>query len=146
MHRLIPGSELRIFEESSHSVGSDERENSSPPSPVSWAVMRKRVTYETGGYRAKGKPLNRSSIDNEALDATVELLLRAARIPGAAIAIVAGGRTVFAKGYGYRDLGAKLPVTADTHYPIGSTTKAINATLIGMLVDEGRLAWDVPVQ
>jgi CubicO group peptidase (beta-lactamase class C family) len=80
------------------------------------------------------------------LDAIIEPMLSAARIPGAAIAVVAGGKTVFAKGYGYRDLEAKLPVTPDTVYPIASTTKGINATLLGMLVDEGRLAWDTPVQ
>ena len=80
------------------------------------------------------------------LDAIIDPMLSAARIPGAAIAVVAGGKTVFAKGYGYRDLEAKLPVTPDTVYPIASTTKGINATLLGMLVDEGRLAWDTPVQ
>jgi CubicO group peptidase (beta-lactamase class C family) len=33
-----------------------------------------------------------------------------------------------------------------TPYPAASTSKAINATLIGMLVDDGLLAWDVPVR
>jgi CubicO group peptidase (beta-lactamase class C family) len=80
------------------------------------------------------------------LDALIEPMLRAARIPGAGVAIVAGGETVFARGYGYRDLDAKLPATSATIYPIASTTKAINATLIGMLVDDGLLAWDTPVQ
>jgi CubicO group peptidase (beta-lactamase class C family) len=37
-------------------------------------------------------------------------------------------------------------MTAQTIYPIASTTKALNATLIGMLVARGHLAWDVPVQ
>jgi CubicO group peptidase (beta-lactamase class C family) len=80
------------------------------------------------------------------LDAIIEPLLDTARIPGAALAIVADGKIVFAKGYGYRNLEAKLPLNSDTVYPIGSTTKAINATVVGMLVDEGRLAWDEPVQ
>jgi CubicO group peptidase (beta-lactamase class C family) len=80
------------------------------------------------------------------LDSVVEPLLRAGRIPGAAIAVVANGETVVAKGYGYRDLAGKLPMSSKTVYPIASTTKAMNATLLGMLVDEGTLAWDVPVQ
>ena len=80
------------------------------------------------------------------LDATIEPMLRAARIPGAAIAIVAGGKTVFSKGYGYRNLEARFAATSETSYPIASTTKAINATLLGMLVDEGRLAWDALVR
>lgn len=80
------------------------------------------------------------------LDTLIESMLRAGKIPGGAIAIVADGMTVFAKGYGYRNLAAQLPMTADTVYPIASTTKAFNATVIGMLVDQGKLAWDVPVQ
>jgi len=76
----------------------------------------------------------------------IAAILGAARIPGAAIAIVSDEETVFAQGYGYRALETRLPMAADTVYPIASTTKAINATLVGMLVDEGKLAWDTPVQ
>lgn len=79
-------------------------------------------------------------------DALLAPMLQAARIPGAAIAIVAKGRTVFAKGYGLRNIETGLPMTVDTLYPIASTSKAINATLIGTFVEEGKLAWDTPVQ
>jgi CubicO group peptidase (beta-lactamase class C family) len=80
------------------------------------------------------------------LDAAIEPILRAARIPGAALAVVSGDKTVYARGFGYRNLKSKQPVTADTSYPIASTTKAINATLLAMLAEEGRLDWDAPVQ
>jgi CubicO group peptidase (beta-lactamase class C family) len=84
--------------------------------------------------------------DLDRLDALLERILHRARIPGVALAIVAEGDLVLAKGYGYRDLTARLPLTADTAYPIASTSKAFNATLLGMLVDEGILAWDTPVR
>ena len=84
--------------------------------------------------------------DEALLDAVVEPILRAARIPGAAVAVVAGGQVVCARGYGVRDLQSQLPIAAETIYPIGSTTKSMNATLLAMLVDAGKLAWDVPVQ
>jgi CubicO group peptidase (beta-lactamase class C family) len=73
-------------------------------------------------------------------------MLRAGRIPGAAVAVVVDDETVFAKGYGCRDLDGKSQVTADTLYPIASTSKAMNATLLAMLAEEGRLQWDEPVQ
>jgi CubicO group peptidase (beta-lactamase class C family) len=76
----------------------------------------------------------------------VEQMLRATRAPGAAIAVVLGGETVFSAGYGYRDLGARLGLNSKTLYPIASTTKSINATLLSMLVEAGLLAWDAPVQ
>ncbi len=80
------------------------------------------------------------------LSTVINDMLQAARIPGAAIAIVAGGGVIFARGFGWRDIEGTLPVTSDTLYPIASTSKAINATLLGMLVDEGMLDWDAPVQ
>lgn len=73
-------------------------------------------------------------------------LLSAARVPGGAIGVVVAGELLFAQGWGYRDLDAKRPLDSRTVYPIASTTKAMNATLLGMLVDEGRLSWDIPVQ
>jgi len=74
------------------------------------------------------------------IDALIERMLEAARVPGVALAVVAGGRIVFSRGYGYRDWHAKLPMTTEVVYPIASATKAINATLIGMLVDDALLA------
>jgi CubicO group peptidase (beta-lactamase class C family) len=80
------------------------------------------------------------------IGAMIEHMLRTTRIPGAAMAVVSGGEMVFSGGYGYRDLGAKLELNSETIYPIASTTKSINATLLAMLVEAGLLAWDAPVQ
>ena len=66
--------------------------------------------------------------------------------PGAAIAIVAEGRVVHAEGSGWRDVEARKPMTPDTLFAIGSTTKAMTATVLGMLVDEGKLSWDEPLR
>ena len=67
-------------------------------------------------------------------------------VPGLAIGIVQSNETIYAKGFGYRDIGKKLPVTTNTLFAIGSTTKAFTCTLIGILADEDRLDWDAPVR
>ena len=64
---------------------------------------------------------------------------------GLAIAVVKDGALVFAKGYGVRDLEAGGTVDEHTRFAIGSTTKAMTAAALGMLVDEGKVAWDDPV-
>lgn len=64
---------------------------------------------------------------------------------GLAVAVVRDGELVFAEGYGVRDLEAGGAVDPDTRFSIGSTTKAMTAAALGMLVDEGRLEWDDPV-
>lgn len=64
------------------------------------------------------------------------------KIPGMAVGIVRDGRLVFAKGYGVKTLGSPDPVTENTIFQIGSTTKAFTATLAAMLVDEGKFKWE----
>jgi CubicO group peptidase (beta-lactamase class C family) len=68
------------------------------------------------------------------------------KVPGAAVAVVKDGKIVFAKGYGYRDVARKLPVTGATLFPIASITKSFTVTALGTLVDQGRLDWDKPVR
>jgi CubicO group peptidase (beta-lactamase class C family) len=67
-------------------------------------------------------------------------------VPGCAVGIVKGGKLVYAKGFGYRDVEKGLPVTPDTLFAIGSNTKQFTATAVGMLVDEGKLEWDKPIK
>jgi CubicO group peptidase (beta-lactamase class C family) len=55
-------------------------------------------------------------------------------------------RLVFAKGYGYRDYGKKLPVTPTTLFQIASNTKLFTAVAAGMLVEDHQLEWDQPVR
>ncbi|HEX2464559.1 MAG TPA: serine hydrolase domain-containing protein, partial [Thermoanaerobaculia bacterium] len=82
----------------------------------------------------------------EGFDDFVTKAVEAWNVPGAGIAIVSGGEVVYAKGFGWRDLEAKKPMTADTLFAIGSTTKAMTATTLGMLVDEGKVEWDQPLR
>lgn len=65
-----------------------------------------------------------------------------ARTPGFAVAIVAGDEIRLLRGFGSRDVESALPVTPDTLFAIGSCTKSMTATVIGMLADDGRLHWD----
>ncbi len=61
---------------------------------------------------------------------------------GLAIAVVKDGKVVFAKGYGVRELGKPAAVDTSTLFAVASTTKAMTAAALGMLVDEGKLNWD----
>jgi CubicO group peptidase (beta-lactamase class C family) len=89
---------------------------------------------------------NLSAAATDELSSIVDSIRRAGRVPGVGLAIVSEGELVFASGYGYRDVTEQLAVNADTVYFIGSTTKAFTAALVGILVDEGQVEWDAPVQ
>jgi len=79
------------------------------------------------------------------LDAVVVQTMRDWQVPGLAMAIVKDGRIVFERGFGVRRLTGSDPVDAHTLFAIGSTTKAMTAAAVGMLVDEKKLTWNDPV-
>lgn len=83
--------------------------------------------------------------DFGALDALVESELKANGIPGAAIAIVQDGKAVHVKGYGTASVETGTPVTAETLFRIGSTTKIFTAAAILTLIDEGKLDLEKPI-
>ena len=63
-------------------------------------------------------------------------------IPSMSIGIVKDGKLVFAKSYGYLEIGKSEKPDANTLYAIASNSKAFTATIIGMLVQEKKLSWD----
>src|SRR6059036_3664131 len=82
----------------------------------------------------------------EGFDAYMAQVLRDWNVPGIGVGIVIKDKLVFAKGYGYRDYGKKLPFTPTTTQPIASNTKLFTAIAAGMLVEEGTLDWDKPIR
>jgi len=66
-------------------------------------------------------------------------------IPGMALAVVQGDQVIYSHGFGLADLENGKPVTPETLFAIGSTTKAFTSSLVGMMVDEGKMSWDAPV-
>ena len=79
-------------------------------------------------------------------DEIVERGLKELNVPGAAVAIVKDDEIILAKGYGFRDVENKIPMTADTLLAIGSASKAFTTFAMGILVDEGKLDWENPVR
>lgn len=63
-------------------------------------------------------------------------------VPGLAVAVVKDGEIILAKGYGKRSLNGSEAVDKGTIFGIASTTKAMTAAAMGMLVDAGKVRWD----
>ncbi len=91
-------------------------------------------------------PAEGARIALEGLDAEIEQALGDFNVPGLGLAVVAGGDLVYARGFGLRDIDEELPMTPDTLFAIGSTTKAMTNTVLGMLADAGDFDWDEPVR
>src|SRR6267143_3145594 len=80
------------------------------------------------------------------LDTLADQAMKEWKVPGVAIAVVQDGNVIYSKGYGYRDVEQKLPVTTGTLFPIGSITKSFTALTFAILKDEGKVDWDQPVR
>lgn len=63
-------------------------------------------------------------------------------IPGMSLAIVKDDKVIYLKGLGVKDFERNIPVTPDTRFAIGSSTKAFTAMLAVMSADEGKLSLD----
>ncbi|MER7966451.1 serine hydrolase domain-containing protein [Streptomyces ardesiacus] len=89
-----------------------------------------------------------AGLDPEALDRLDGHFARqvdAGLLPGFLVAVARGGRVAHLTVHGMRDVAAGLPVTADTLWRIYSMTKPVTSVAALMLVEEGRLALDDPV-
>lgn len=74
-----------------------------------------------------------------AIEKAVEEKRQALGIPGVSLVIVKDDRVIYMKGLGYKDFEQKVPVTPDTLFAIGSSSKAFTAMLVAMAADEGKL-------
>lgn len=85
-----------------------------------------------------------SSIDPKlqfaAIEKAIETKRSALHIPGAALVIVKDDKVIYTKTFGLRDVERKLPVTPNTLFAIGSSTKAFAAMTVMMSVDDTKLA------
>ncbi|WP_096190365.1 serine hydrolase [Evansella halocellulosilytica] len=67
------------------------------------------------------------------------------QIPGVAIGFSRNGSIIYEKGFGYRDIDNKLPVTMDTVFGIASVTKSFTCVAIMQLQEDGKINVHDPV-
>ncbi len=60
--------------------------------------------------------------------------------PGVSVLIARNGQILYQKGFGYADVGNRVPVTPETKFRIGSITKQFIATAILKMQEEGKLS------
>lgn len=109
-------------------------------------------TFTQGGanlpcsLERKADPVAAAKESLAGFDDVVTDAMKKFEVPGMAIAIVKGKEVIYSKGFGYRDVERQLPVTADTLFAIGSSSKAFTTFVLGTLVDEGKIEWDKPLR
>jgi CubicO group peptidase (beta-lactamase class C family) len=68
------------------------------------------------------------------------------KIPGAIVLISQHGEPVYFKRFGLRDVTTKQPMTVDTIFTVFSMSKPVTSVAAMMLIDEGKLRLDDPLE
>ena len=89
------------------------------------AAAQKKAHFDTSAY----------------FDNYIQQAVQLWKTPGMSIVVVKDGNIVYKKGYGVTELGKPEPFTTSTLSICASTTKAMTAVCMGMLVDEGKVKW-----
>jgi len=67
-------------------------------------------------------------------------------LPGLSVAVGAAGDIVWAEGLGWADIEHKTPVGPETRFRIGTASTPLTSAAVGVLVEQGRLDLDEPIQ
>ncbi len=94
-----------------------------------------------------GVPLPDDSVNKAVakLDELGDQVMKNSGIPGMAIAVVHGGKVLYAKGFGVRDVTRGDKVDADTVFQVASVSKSVSATVVASQVTKGGVSWDTPI-
>jgi D-alanyl-D-alanine carboxypeptidase len=83
--------------------------------------------------------------DRDQIDQAVHEVLDKTGAPGASLAVVKDGHTVYLQAYGNARLEPPESSQTDMRYSIGSVSKQFTATALLMLAEQGKLSLDDPV-
>ena len=76
------------------------------------------------------------------IDASVRATIARYHLPGIAVGVIEDGKVVYARGYGETVAGSGDAVTTKTLFKIASNSKAMTASVLARLVQQGKLDWD----
>jgi CubicO group peptidase (beta-lactamase class C family) len=92
-------------------------------------------------------PLPDNAVENAVakLDGIADDLMKKSGIPGMAVAVVHGGKTVYAKGFGVKDVRSGDKIDPDTVFQLASVSKPVSATVVAHQVGVNAIGWGTPI-
>ena len=80
------------------------------------------------------------ALDVESVDSLIRRVVADKGLVGLSVGVMQDGKVVLARGYGYRSLDPRLPVTPTTMFGIGSVTKQFTCSAALLLQQDGKLS------
>ncbi|WP_313341633.1 serine hydrolase domain-containing protein [Stenotrophomonas sp.] len=104
--------------------------------------MLSKLIAATALCQAAASPAELPVTQLQAIDRYVASEMARQQIPGLTLGVYRHGHAVLLKGYGLANIEHDVPATPDTVMQSGSIGKTFTATLVMMLVEQGRLRLD----
>lgn len=86
------------------------------------------------------------NVNLDELDQYYNKMVKDWDVPSMAIAVIQDGEVIHSKAYGVIEDGKDTQADSNSLYAIASNSKAFTATILAMLVEEGKVSWDDKVQ
>lgn len=106
-------------------------------------ILLTASAYSFFCFGGENKELLQPTID--LFEQQVVQFMEQSKVPGLAIVVTHAGKTIYSKGFGYRDLETADPVTKDTLFRLASNTKMLTAIAILQIWEKGLIEIDQPV-
>jgi CubicO group peptidase (beta-lactamase class C family) len=82
---------------------------------------------------------------SKTIDSYVNEQLSEDLIPGISLAVVQDGKVIYAKGYGYANIEHEIAAKPETVYQLASVSKQFTAAGVMLLVEDGKIELDKPI-
>ena len=102
---------------------------------LSFLLAASSITASAAAYPITGTPVPQY----QSFDTGVISMMRHWHLAGGAVAIMKNGKIVYSRGFGYANLADHTKIQPDTLFRIASTSKAITASAVLSLVQQGKL-------
>jgi len=83
--------------------------------------------------------------DTDQLDLALRAIQKEHQVPGMSVAVIRSGELIFARGYGFTDVGKSKAISADTLFRAASISKLFTAQAVVQLAQTGKISLDDPV-
>jgi len=112
--------------------------------PSIFSACAKPATFSAEPVTPESVGLSSEKLNE--IDTALNNDIAADKINGAVLLVARDGKIAYFKSYGYRDNEKQLPMEKDSIFRVYSMTKSLTAVAIAMLKDEGKLAFEDPVE
>jgi CubicO group peptidase (beta-lactamase class C family) len=104
-------------------------------------AMALMVTLAGCGQASVNTPLSIGTAQPQNINSVLQPYLSDYQLPSVAAVVISNGQVIAEGAVGERKAGDSTPVTINDQYLLGSCTKAMTATIMGILVQQGKLSW-----